>query len=71
MAIGLIYHTPLSRLQAQLRQTAPKYVLSYFRLVVSEILITFAEKFIMSDYGADGYNETAQGNAFPHPTGSC
>ena len=48
-----------------------KYGLLYFYLVVSEILLIFAEKFIMSDYGADGYNETAQGNAFPHPTGSC
>lgn len=36
-----------------------KYDLLYFYLVVSEILIIFAKKFIMSDYGTDGYNETA------------
>lgn len=31
-------------------------------MAVSEILVVFAKKFIMSVYGTDGYNEIAYGN---------
>lgn len=39
--------------------TDVKYDLSYFYLAISEILVIFAKEFIILDYGAKGYNETA------------
>lgn len=52
----LYFIQPISKLMIKSSQ---KYNLSYFRFVVSEIFFIFVEKFIMSDYGTDGYNETA------------
>ena len=46
-------------IKANVSGSYQKYDLLYFRLAVSEILLIFAKKFIMSDYGTDGYNETA------------
>lgn len=40
-------------------------------LAASQIILIFAQKFIMSDYGAERYNETTQGDTLPDPTGSC
>lgn len=40
-------------------------------MMASEIIVIFAEKFIISDYDAEGYNETAARNTRAYPTGSC
>lgn len=42
-----------------------------FCLAVMDFLFTFAEKFIMSDYGTERDNKTAARDTLPDPTGSC
>ena len=58
----MTYYTLYSQTTLYCQFLSQKYALLYFCLVSSDFLIIFAQKFIMSYYGAERYNEATSGN---------